>query len=128
MLPPVSFLAVSNSLILVNCKKCIFRISQTLLRAGFVIYYYENYSHSFIHSFNQKQPRFCFYKFLHVIVLIIFPNDPFASKCYRCSSDRGEFEQQKKVFQIILIVYVLIHYTDRILSYCGFNLNFYVMW
>ena len=36
---PVSFLAVSNSLIiLVNWKKCIFRILQILLTAGCVIY------------------------------------------------------------------------------------------
>ena len=46
MLLPVSFLAVSNSLVFVNCKKSIFRILQILLTAGFVIYY-EIYSHSF---------------------------------------------------------------------------------
>ena len=45
---PISFLPVSNSLILVNYKKCIFRILQILLTAGFIIYYYEIYSHSFI--------------------------------------------------------------------------------
>ena len=50
---PVSFLAVSNSLILVNYKKHIFRILQILLTAGFVIYYYEIYSDSFIPSFIQ---------------------------------------------------------------------------
>ena len=52
MLLPVSFLAVSNSLILVNCKKCIFRVLQIHLTAVFVIYCYEMYSHSFsfIHS------------------------------------------------------------------------------
>ena len=50
MLLPVSLLAVSNSLILVNCKN-IFWILQILLTAGFEIYYYEIYSHSFIHSF-----------------------------------------------------------------------------
>ena len=51
--PPASFLAVSNSLVLVNCKKCIFRTLQILLTAGFLSYYYEIYSfiHSFIHSF-----------------------------------------------------------------------------
>ena len=128
-MPPVSFLAVSNSLILVNCKKCIFRISQTLLTAGFAIYYYENYSHSFIHSFIQSEAaKILFLQVFACDCSYNFSQWPFASKCYRCSSDRGEFEQQKKVFQIILIVYVLIHYTDRIISYCGFNLNFYVMW
>ena len=48
---PISFLVVSNSLILVKCKKCSFRILQILLTASFVIYYYEIYSDSFIHSF-----------------------------------------------------------------------------
>ena len=51
MLLLVSFLAVNNNLILVNCKKSIFRILQILLTAGFVINYYEIYSHSFIHLF-----------------------------------------------------------------------------
>ena len=45
----VSLLAVSNSLILVNCKKCILNFTD-ILTAGFVIYYYEIYSHPFIHS------------------------------------------------------------------------------
>ena len=53
LLLPISLLAGSyqyNSLIiLVNCKKCIFNISDTLT-AAFLIYYYEIYSHSFIHS------------------------------------------------------------------------------
>ena len=48
VLLPVNFLAVSNSLILVNCTKCIFRTLQIHLTAGFVISYYEIYSHSFI--------------------------------------------------------------------------------
>ena len=47
----VSFLAVNKNLTLVNYKKCIFRILQILLTAGFVINYYQIYSHSFIHSF-----------------------------------------------------------------------------
>ena len=49
--PRQLFSAVSNSLILVNCKKYIFRILQILLTAGFIIYYYEIYSDSFIHLF-----------------------------------------------------------------------------
>ena len=99
MLPPVSFLAVSNSLMLVNCKKCIFRISQTLLTAVFVIYYYEKYSHLFIHSFNQKQLRFCFYKFLHVIVLIIFPNDHLLRSVTDVHPIEGNLNSKKMFFK-----------------------------
>ena len=50
MLLSVNFLAVTNSFILVNCEKCIFRILKILFTADFVIYYYKMCFHSFIHS------------------------------------------------------------------------------
>ena len=50
MLLHVSLLAVSNSLISVNCKNVFWIFSDTF-NSWFVIYYYEIYYHSFIHSF-----------------------------------------------------------------------------
>ena len=52
MLLSVNFLAVTNSFILVNCKKCIFRILKILFTGGFVIYYYKMCFRSFIHVFD----------------------------------------------------------------------------
>ena len=54
MLLRVSFLAGSNSFILVKSKKYIFRILQIFLTAGFVTYYYKL---SFIHSFVTTKPK-----------------------------------------------------------------------
>ena len=51
MLLHVSLLAVSNSLISVNCKNVFWIFSDTF-NSWFVIYYYEIYSHSFIHSYH----------------------------------------------------------------------------
>ena len=58
MLLPVSSLAVSNSLILVNCKKCILDFTDTFNSwfCNLLLWNMLSFIHSFIHSFSRSRP------------------------------------------------------------------------